>query len=140
MTFIDTNILLYAFGSGDGTDRPGIARQVLARGDLAFSIQVFQEFHVQATSSRRVQPLTQAESKEVIEALAEAFTVQVNDLAVFRTALEIQVRYQTSFWDANILAAARILGCSVVLSEDLNDRQDFGGVTVRNPFAEGYPA
>jgi predicted nucleic acid-binding protein len=30
--------------------------------------------------------------------------------------------------------AARLGGCHELLSEDLSDGQDFGGVTVRNPF------
>jgi predicted nucleic acid-binding protein len=111
MTFIDTNILLYAFGADDGTGRSEVARRILERSDLAFSIQVFQEFHVQAISPYPVEPLSPVESREVIETLGAAFPVQVNYLAVFREALAIQDRYQTSFWDANILAAARALGC-----------------------------
>jgi predicted nucleic acid-binding protein len=38
--------------------------------------------------------------------------------------------------DAAILEAARAAGCDVVLSEDLSDGQDYGGVRVENPFAE----
>jgi len=49
-------------------------------------------------------------------------------------ALDIEARFQTSFWDANILAAARALKCATVYSEDLNPDQDYGGVVVRNPF------
>lgn len=36
--------------------------------------------------------------------------------------------------DATIIEAARLLDAPVVLSEDLNDGQDYGGVTVVNPF------
>ena len=43
-------------------------------------------------------------------------------------------RYQISYWDAAIIEAARMLGCDTVLSEDLSDGQDCGGVTVENPF------
>ena len=39
-----------------------------------------------------------------------------------------------SYLDAAILEAARVLGCAVVLSEDLGDGQDHGGVRVENPF------
>ena len=38
-----------------------------------------------------------------------------------------------SCWDAAILKAARELGCEVVLSEDLSDGRDYGGVLVTNP-------
>lgn len=134
MKFIDTNILLYAFGPDDPSDRPAVARQLLAEGNLAFSIQVFQEFFVQSTHPRRQDPLTHEEAAEVIEALA-SFPVQVNDLERFRAALALQTRCQISFRDANILAAAIALGCEVVYSEDLNSGQDYGGLKVVNPFA-----
>ena len=43
------------------------------------------------------------------------------------------VRYPLSIGTA-IVEAARALGCETVLSEDLNDGQDFGGVIFENPF------
>jgi predicted nucleic acid-binding protein len=43
-------------------------------------------------------------------------------------------RFQLSQWDATIIAAALELGCHTVYSEDLNHGQDYGGVTVINPF------
>ncbi|MCB1235910.1 MAG: PIN domain-containing protein [Verrucomicrobiae bacterium] len=134
MRFIDTNVLLYAFaGDSDASGRPEKARAVLAEGDIAFSVQVFQEFFVQATHSRRNDPLTHSEAREAIEAL-RAFPVQDNTVDIFFQALDIRARFRISLWDANILAAARALGCASVLSEDLNPGQDYGGVTVRNPF------
>jgi hypothetical protein len=36
--------------------------------------------------------------------------------------------------DALVVAAARRLGCGVLLKEDLQDGQDLGGVVVRSPF------
>ena len=133
MHFIDTNVLLYAFGPDKTSDRTAIACGILAEGNVAFSIQVFQEFFVQATHSRRVDPLSSVEAAAVIQSLT-VFPVQTNNLDVFQTAVEIHQRFQTSFWDANILAAARALKCEIVYSEDLNDGQDYGGVTVVNPF------
>lgn len=135
MKFLDTNILLYALGTDQHATKAAIARDILGAGDVAFSIQVFQEFYVQATHSRRKDPLTHAEATELIDGLCQ-HSVQVNDLAVFRSALVIKDRYQTSFWDASILAAAQTLGCEIVLSEDLNHGQQYDRVTVRNPFIE----
>ena len=43
-------------------------------------------------------------------------------------------RFQISYWDAAILAAAKASGCEQLLSEDLNHGQDYDGVTVTNPF------
>ena len=52
-------------------------------------------------------------------------------------ALTTRNRFQISYWDAAILEAARALGCEVVLSEDLSDGQDYGGIAVENPFRRG---
>jgi predicted nucleic acid-binding protein len=49
-------------------------------------------------------------------------------------ALDARQRFQLSYWDAAIIEAARAMGCTQVLSEDLNDGQDYGGVQVTNPF------
>jgi predicted nucleic acid-binding protein len=54
--------------------------------------------------------------------------------AIMMAALDARQRFQLSYWDASIIEAARALGCTQVLSEDLNDGQDYGGVQVTNPF------
>ena len=47
----------------------------------------------------------------------------------------MKARHQLSYWDSAIIAAARMSGCTEVLSEDMNAGQDYGGVRVVNPFA-----
>ena len=47
---------------------------------------------------------------------------------------EFEERYQISFWDALILAAAESGGAGVVYTEDLNHGQRYGSVLVQNPF------
>jgi predicted nucleic acid-binding protein len=49
-------------------------------------------------------------------------------------ALDSRQRFRLSYWDAAIIEASRALGCTQVLSEDLNDGQDYDGVRVANPF------
>jgi predicted nucleic acid-binding protein len=46
-------------------------------------------------------------------------------------------RYQISYWDAAIMAAAKELSAGVVFSEDLNHGQSYDGVVVKNPFLSG---
>ena len=45
-------------------------------------------------------------------------------------------RYQLSYWDGAIIAAAERLGARVIYSEDLNDGQTYGTVRVENPFRD----
>jgi predicted nucleic acid-binding protein len=56
------------------------------------------------------------------------------ELAMFDEALRLCGRFQISYYDAAILAAAKQLGCKVVYFEDLNDGQDYDGVRLENPF------
>ena len=55
--------------------------------------------------------------------------------ALVLAAAETAHRFRISYWDAAILEAARVLGCSNVLSEDLADGEDYDGVGVIDPFA-----
>jgi predicted nucleic acid-binding protein len=133
--FVDTNVLLYAL-STDAKERAKAegARAILARDDLALSVQVLQELYVQATRPSKRDRLTHAQASLFVEALLR-FPVQELTVALMRASLATADRFMISYWDAAIVEAARALGCKVLLSEDLSDAQDYGGVTVKNPFA-----
>jgi predicted nucleic acid-binding protein len=67
MTFVDTNILLYAVsGAPEDGVKKAIARSILRGELLTFSIQVLQEFYVQATRSTRHDPLSHEEAADLI--------------------------------------------------------------------------
>jgi len=53
---------------------------------------------------------------------------------LYRQAFRLADRYRIHPYDAAILAAAQELGARRVLSQDFNDGQNYGGVTVMNPF------
>ena len=68
MRFVDTNILLYAISTdADERDKAERANQILEGRDLALSVQVLQEFYVQATRETRPDPLTQDQALGLIE-------------------------------------------------------------------------
>ena len=135
-TFVDTNVLLYAISTvEEEAEKRAIARRVLLRTDLAFSVQVLQEFYVQATrlSEGRVAP-------EIAVRLIRSwnrFPVQPITVELMFAALATHRRFGISYWDAAIIEAARSLGCSELLTEDLQDQQDFGGINAVNPFRNG---
>jgi len=56
------------------------------------------------------------------------------DARTVETAWAIQDRYSLSWWDALIVSAAQVADCRLLLSEDLQDGQEFGGLRVVNPF------
>jgi predicted nucleic acid-binding protein len=48
--------------------------------------------------------------------------------------VENSVRFQTSYWDGAIIAAAEVMGATTLFSEDLNHGQFYGSVEACNPF------
>ncbi len=134
MRFVDTNVLLYAISSDPGErHKAERANDILAARDLALSVQVLQEFYVQATREGRLDPLTHEQALELVESFLR-FPVAEIAVAVVLAALATHRRFAISYWDAAILEAARSFGCDVVLSEDLSDGEDYDGVRVENPF------
>jgi predicted nucleic acid-binding protein len=134
MRFVDSNIPIYAIASNSADRKKAEqALRILEDPDLATSVQVLQEFYVQATRETRRDRISHEEAVAFIQALCE-FPVQDLTVIVLQSALATKDRYQIPYWDAAIIEAARALGCREVLSEDLSDGQDYGGVRVVNPF------
>ena len=134
MRFVDTNVLLYAISRDPAEqDKAKRAGEILADRDLALSAQVLQEFYVQATRASRPDPISHQQAVRLIESFRR-FPVQDITSAVVMAALDTCQRLQLSYWDSAIIEASRVMGCSEVLSEDLGDGQDYGGIRVINPF------
>jgi predicted nucleic acid-binding protein len=121
--FLDTNVLVYAIETGG--PRPGKSAAALAlarREDVCLSTQVLGEFYCAVTSRRRAVPLTHREAIAWVQVWKRH---DVREITVPRVdlALELSTRYQVSYYDALVLAAAHLAGCEVVFSEDLNAGQ-----------------
>ncbi|HUB73692.1 MAG TPA: PIN domain-containing protein [Solirubrobacteraceae bacterium] len=134
MRFVDTNVLLYAI-SRDPEERAkaAVANQLVSSRDLALSVQVLQEFYVQATRASRADRVTHEQAAGLMESFCR-FPVQETTVSLALAATDAARRFQISYWDAAIIEAARLLECDVVLSEDLADGRDYGDVRVVNPF------
>ena len=134
MRFVDTNILIYAISKKPAESAKATkAKDLLNALDLAISVQVLQEFYAQATRAARVDRLSHQQATLLITSFCR-YPVQETTLVLMEAAFRTTERYQISYWDAAIIEAARTLGCREILSEDLNDEQDYGGVRVVNPF------
>jgi len=132
--FVDTNVLLYAISRDPRErDKTAVANELLASADVGLSVQVLQEFYVQATRESRADRLTNEQAAGLVESFRR-FPVQETTIEVALAAMATRDRFGISYWDAAILEAARLLACETVLSEDLNDGQDYAGVRVTNPF------
>ena len=132
--FVDTNILLYSI-SRDPREAPkrDTAIALLDADDIALSVQVLQEFYVQATRATRPDALSHDIAIGLVRTWLR-FMVQEITLPVTIGALEIKAIYRLSYWDAAIVAAARALGCRELLSEDMTHGREVEGVIITNPF------
>ena len=132
--FVDTNVLLYAVSTaGDEAAKMLTARAILEREDLVLSVHVLQEFYVQATRPTKPDRLAHDPAVTLIESWLR-FRVIETTVPLMLHALAAALRWRISYWDAAIVEAARIGGCSTLLSEDLQPGMNFAGVTVENPF------
>jgi predicted nucleic acid-binding protein len=132
--FVDTNILIYAHDRSSGIKHER-ARRVIERlwtsGQGVLSTQVLQELCVNLR--RKVaKPVPVEEIRGLIRDY-QSWEIIVNTPEGVLLALEIEVRYKISFWDALILQAAEQAGAAALYSEDLARGQSYGSVQVVNP-------
>ena len=134
MRFVDTNVLLYSVSTDpEESGKAETAAELLGHPDLALSVQVLQEFYVQATHSRRRNGLSSEDALALIKTWLR-YPVKETTTDLVQAAAACARERQISYWDAAIVEAARALGCTQILTEDLNDGQDYGGVVAVNPF------
>lgn len=135
MRFVDTNILLYAVSTTEEERKKHeMALAALDADDLALSVQVLQEFYVQATRASKPNRSTHEQAAALIESWLR-FRVQEISLALLQQALSTSARWQISYRGAAIVEAARAMHCATLLSEDLQHGMDFAGVRVESPFS-----
>ncbi len=132
-SFLDTNVLVYT----DDKAAPG--KQRIALGLVAahrrahtgvVSLQVLQEYFVTITRKLRVDPQV---ARRKVELLAE-FDVASPDVGDILAAIDLHRLHSFSFWDALVLRSAKQTGCTVLLSEDMQETREIDGVRIVNPF------
>lgn len=135
--FVDTNILVYAHDRSTGV-KHNKARELVEAlwdsGDGVLSTQVLQELCVNLRR-KASNPLPIVEVRLLLRDYA-AWEVVTNTSESILEALDIEMRYKISFWDALILQAARQSGASILYSEDLAAGQRYGSIRVVNPLAD----
>lgn len=131
--FVDTNVLIYAL------DPAHLKKQAAAqewrlrlwqtrRGRL--SIQVLQEFYAKVTNKW---PNFRDKARAEVLDLLTWQPVSMDHVLV-ELGWKYQDRFQLSFWDSLIVAAAKVSGCQYLLTEDLQPGQSLDGIQITSPF------
>jgi predicted nucleic acid-binding protein len=136
--FLDTNVLVYAFDlkvPEKAKRADDLIYTALATGRGIISYQVAQEFVAVARKPFRVS-MNSDEIEQYWEKTLRPLLQVHSSPSLFQRALEVCRAAQISWYDALIVAAASQARCTILYSEDLQDGQRFGDLTIRNPFLQ----
>ena len=135
LVFVDTNLLVCARDSRDVMKKATATewiRMLWGQERGRTSVQVLNEYYDVIT---RNFPAVRAEDVwEDVRHYLSGWNPQPLDSEVLNLARDVETRYRLSWWDCLIVAAAQAQNCLLLLSEDLQDGADYGGVIVRSPF------
>jgi predicted nucleic acid-binding protein len=135
--FVDTNILVYAHDRSTGVKHlraQTLLQQLWDSGLGVLSTQVLQELCINLRR-KAGNPLPVEEVRLLIRDYS-TWEVVTNTPESVLQALDIEMRYKTSFWDALILQAAERSGASILYSEDLATGQRYGSIQIVNPLID----
>ena len=135
-SFLDTNIVVYAFSHSDPS-KAKIAQRLVADGaadKLAIiSYQVVQEFINVALRGFRSAIVRSDLESVVLTALFPMMAISSSPALVIE-ALRLQAANQLSWYDSLIVAAAIQGNCKILYSEEMQHGRRFGDLVVENPF------
>lgn len=135
LVFVDTNVLVYARDSREPPKQQR-AEEWLAHlwrhriGRL--SLQVLQEYYISVTQKLKPGMERDAARRDVRDLWH--WVPASSAVGLLEAAWTAQDEFRLSWWDALILASARLSGCETLLSEDFQHGQQFGTVRIASPF------
>ena len=129
-SFLDSNVLLY-FASADPAK--ATRAEALMKAGGVISVQVLNEI---ATVCRRKFAYDWERTSYVLGVVRRSLDVEPVLLATHELGLHIAERHRLRIYDAMLVSAALLAGCTTFWSEDMQDglvveRQ----LTISNPFA-----
>lgn len=121
--FIDTNILVYLFDSGETIKHTKIKKvfaEKLKDSKLFISTQVVNEF-INIVTRKISSPLQFEKLEEVINFFNDVFIISPINFHTIKKALSIKIDFNFSYWDSLIISSALENGCNFLFTEDLKD-------------------
>lgn len=128
LSFLDSNIILYLLSAD--VVKADKAEAIVAGGGV-ISVQVLNEV---TSVCRRKLKMPWGDIEAVLAAVKSACKVIPLTIATHETAVKIAQRYDISFYDANICAAAILSGAKILVTEDMQDGMSIDGLIIQNPF------
>ena len=134
MIAVDTNVLVYATVSAPFS-KTTRARDLVVRGmRTGGSILLLQTLAEFSSVAIRKAGISVDDVRTTIDAWRAVLPVQGTEDGDLSAALDAVKRHRLAFWDAMLWAAAQRAGVRHLLTEDLQDGFELGGVRFVNPF------
>ena len=130
---LDTNILIYAIDH-DAKDKHERAISIVDQAihlDCVLTLQALCELYSAATRKKYA---THNEAYSFIKELMIVFPVITSSSKTLSLALKSMESHSLSFWDSLLWATAKENDCSLIISEDFQDKFVLSGVKIKNPF------
>lgn len=127
--FLDSNILIYAIGPEQTKKDQAIA--LLREKTICISTQVLAE--CANVCLKKLHFTTHQISEFFIDLIEQISIVQINT-ELLNQALNIHQRYQYSYYDSLVIAAALSAKCNILISEDFQHGHEIEGLIIINPF------
>lgn len=135
--FLDTNIFVYSFDASSpkkAAQAQKLIRNALETGGGIVSYQVVQEFFNVALR-RFSKPMSGLDAEQYLSTTFRPLLAVHSSPALYGEALRIGARLKLPWYDSLIVASAIEGECGVLYSEDFQDGQQIGSLTLSNPFA-----
>lgn len=134
--FIDTNIFIYSFDRRN-PEKQMIAQEIILKslidGKGIISSQVIQEFFNVATR-KFSSTLSSNDCMEYLQTVLKPLCKVFASIELYEKTLEIIGKYNYTFYDSLMIAAALHADCSLLYSEDFQHSQQIEGLMLVNPF------
>ena len=134
--FLDSNIWVYLF-SDDADHKTKVVEKYLADNavQLVFitSCQVVNE----VCNVLKRHGFSEEKIRVVIEEITHICIVQDLSKEICLLASKLREKYSFSFWDSIIVSTAKTAGCSLLISEDMQDELVIDGLRIKNIFLTG---
>jgi len=130
----DTNLLVYIQDSRDPVKQliaTDIYRRLTAQDSNRIALQVMGELYTVLTRKLQQGPPTAAAAVKSLSIVFDPFGYDAIDVHV---AISLAADGVLSYWDGLLVSAAARTGCSVLVSEDLQNGFRFNGLEVVTPF------
>jgi predicted nucleic acid-binding protein len=131
---LDTNVLVYAVDrdAGERHERARVLIGQAARRDCVLTVQALAEFFHATTRKHLLEP---SHASAFVRDWLDVFQVASADDSVLVDAMDAVEEHRLSFWDAMLWATVRQVGCSAILTEDMQDGRRLSGVEFVDPFS-----